>query len=58
MSDESPKLSVQVPADFFKGLSTLSEEAKAAADAKTLLTLELSPDGLKMMTALREEIDS
>jgi len=56
MNDESPKLSVQVPADFFKDLSTLGEEAKVAADAKTLVTLEVSLDGLKRLTALREDM--
>jgi hypothetical protein len=56
MGDENQKISIQVPAELLKEMSTFSEEAKAALDDKTLITLQLSPENVAKLTSLGKDI--
>lgn len=57
MTDESSKISIQIPAETIKELSTLTDEAKSRLDARGFVTLQGSPDTLAKLTALRQDIE-
>jgi hypothetical protein len=55
MSDDLQKISVQIPADTLKEISAETDKVKAA-EGKTLVTLQFSPETVDKLKTLREDI--
>jgi|SRR5208282_146254 len=55
MNDETRTVSVEVPAEILKTISTATKEAKTAPEARTLVTLQFSAEAVNKLTALTED---
>src|SRR5260221_9266558 len=55
MSDETKQISVQIPSEVLKEVSTATEQAKATSDGMTLVTLHFSPEAVSSLTTLRKD---
>jgi hypothetical protein len=55
MSNETQKVSVQIPTEVLKEVSAAVEKAKTTNDDKTSVTLQFSPEAVNALTALRKD---
>src|SRR5438270_6558114 len=58
MNDENQMISVQIPAEIFKEISTVTEEAKSTLNSQDTITLQVSAQTVSKLTELRIDIES